>query len=293
MADPQQLLKDFKPSRDFFIGIDSDGCAFDTMEIKHKECFCPAAIKNFRLQAVSKYAREVWDFVNLYSKERGKNRFQAVVSFLDLLRQRKEVKQRKVEIMDLKRLKKWLKEETKLGNPALKKVVQETNDPELKVVLGWSEEVNRRVEEMVSGVPPFPFVRESLARAQSKADVMVVSQTPVEALEREWHEHNIDKFVRIIAGQEHGTKSEHLVFAAKGKYKPENILMIGDAFGDLKAAQDAGALFYPILPGHEEDSWKRFHDEALERFFKGAYKGKYEDGVKKELDKALPEKPGW
>ena len=28
-------------------------------------------VKHHNLQAVSKYAREVWDFVNLYSKTRG------------------------------------------------------------------------------------------------------------------------------------------------------------------------------------------------------------------------------
>ena len=30
---------------DFFIGIDSDGCVFDTMEVKHKECFIPNMIQ--------------------------------------------------------------------------------------------------------------------------------------------------------------------------------------------------------------------------------------------------------
>ena len=71
MSDPSQVLKDLKPAKEFFIGIDSDGCVFDTMEIKHKECFAPMFIKHFDLQAVSKYAREVWEFVNLYSKTRG------------------------------------------------------------------------------------------------------------------------------------------------------------------------------------------------------------------------------
>ena len=59
--DPAQILRDFRPSKDFFIGIDSDGCVFDSMEIKHKECFAPMFIKHFGLQAVSKYAREVWE----------------------------------------------------------------------------------------------------------------------------------------------------------------------------------------------------------------------------------------
>ena len=51
-------LAEMEPEREFFIGIDSDGCAFDTMEIKHKECFCPNIIKHWGLQPVSKYARE-------------------------------------------------------------------------------------------------------------------------------------------------------------------------------------------------------------------------------------------
>ena len=81
MSDPAQALKDFTPSREYFVGIDSDGCIFDSMEIKHKECFTPMFIKYFELQAVSKYAREVWDFVNLYSKTRGANRFPALSRF--------------------------------------------------------------------------------------------------------------------------------------------------------------------------------------------------------------------
>ena len=54
-----QPLVDLKPKYDFFVGIDSDGCAFDTMEIKHKECFCPNIINYWGLQGVSKYANSV------------------------------------------------------------------------------------------------------------------------------------------------------------------------------------------------------------------------------------------
>ncbi len=109
MSDPQ-ILKDLKPTNEFFIGIDSDGCVFDTMELKHKECFTPMFIKHFRLQTASKYAREVWDFVNLYSKSRGVNRFPAVVRALNLLRERKEVIARKVACPTRRR--------SKTGSPA-------------------------------------------------------------------------------------------------------------------------------------------------------------------------------
>jgi hypothetical protein len=69
-----KVLIDFKPQHSFFVGIDSDGCAFDAMEIKHKECFAPSTIKALGLQSVSKYARETAEFVNLYSTTRGLNR---------------------------------------------------------------------------------------------------------------------------------------------------------------------------------------------------------------------------
>ncbi|RKY87268.1 HAD family hydrolase, partial [candidate division KSB1 bacterium] len=75
----QKELVEFQPKHEYFVGVDSDGCAFDTMELKHKECFIPNIIKYWNLQAVSKYAREAAEFVNLYSKWRGVNRFPALV----------------------------------------------------------------------------------------------------------------------------------------------------------------------------------------------------------------------
>jgi hypothetical protein len=54
----QVSLNNFQPRYRFFIGFDSDGCIFDTMEIKQKECFCPNNILYWGLQPVAKYARE-------------------------------------------------------------------------------------------------------------------------------------------------------------------------------------------------------------------------------------------
>ena len=292
MSDPAQDLRDFQPTKDFFIGIDSDGCVFDSMEIKHQECFAPMFIKHFGLQAVSKYAREVWAFVNLYSKTRGCNRFHAVLRALDLLRNRKEVQARGANVPSFPALEEWVKRETKLGNATLDAEVVGGNE-DLAPIKAWSDAVNATVKDIVHGVPPFPLAPETLAKCQTRANCIVISQTPVEALEREWAENDIQNFVEIIAGQEMGTKSNHLKFAAKGKFEPQKILMIGDAPGDQLAATENGALFFPINPSQEEASWERLHNESLDHFFAGTFTGDYQQQLLHEFEERLPEKPAW
>jgi phosphoglycolate phosphatase-like HAD superfamily hydrolase len=293
MSNPAQALIDLKKEKEYLIGIDSDGCAFDTMEIKHKECFIPNIINEWGLQAVSKYAREAAEFVNLYSKWRGINRFPALIDVIDLLADRDEVKKRNFKLPDIGALRKWVETESKLGNPALEEIVRKTNDPVLVRALKWSKAVNESVAKIVRDVPPFPFVRESLGKMIGKADVVVVSATPSEALEREWAEHDIAKYAKVIAGQEMGSKKECLGFAKGMRYTDRHTLMIGDAPGDLKAAQANNALFYPINPGDEDASWQRFYEEAFDKFIAGEYAGAYEESLIAEFDKYLPSTPPW
>lgn len=286
-------LREFRPQHQFFVGVDSDGCAFDTMEVKHKECFIPNLIRCWGLQSVSKFAREAAEFVNLYSKWRGINRFPALLRTFDLLSDRAEVRRRGVSVPDVPNLRHWTATETKLANPALESAARCTGHADLAQALEWSKAVNATIETVVRGVPPFPFVRESLKALQAAADVVVVSATPGEALVREWQEHDIARFAAVIAGQELGTKKQHLAIAAAEKYPPNHILMVGDAPGDLEAAQANRALFYPINPGQEDASWERFLHEALPRFLRGDYAGDYEATRIAEFNGFLPERPHW
>jgi phosphoglycolate phosphatase-like HAD superfamily hydrolase len=280
------------PRHDYLVGIDSDGCVFDSMELKHKECFVPQFINHYELQGVSKYAREAAEFVNLYSKSRGVNRFPGLVEQLDLLRRRPEVRDRGVHVAKPEGLIRWIATETKLGNPALEKAVAATGDPDLKLALKWSLAVNKSIAEMVRGVPPFPNVRACLDKLSEHADMVVCSQTPNAALQAEWNEHGIAPYVQAICGQEVGSKKETLA-AGKGKYAPENTLMIGDAPGDYKAAVANNAFFFPINPGHEEASWTRLLEEGIERFLSGTFAGVYQQRLLEEFDSYLPERPPW
>jgi len=284
-------MLDFTPQSTFLVGIDSDGCAFDTMEVKHKECFIPNTINSYNLQGVSKYAREAAEFVNLYSKSRGINRFPALIETLEWLGKRPEVAARGVKVAVPPSLAQWVKTETKLANPALKAAVEKTGDADLRQALEWSTAVNETIERFVRGVPPFPFVRESLEKLMGQADMLVVSATPNEALTREWEEHDLARYVAAICGQEIGTKKETLALAKK--YPAEHTLMIGDAPGDQAAAAANAALFFPINPGAEEASWRRLFEEGLQRFLAGTFAGSYQQELQAEFDRSLPSRPPW
>jgi phosphoglycolate phosphatase-like HAD superfamily hydrolase len=289
-----EALREHTPKKAFLICIDSDGCAFDTMELKHKECFIPNIIRYWGLQPVSRYARQAAEFVNLYSKWRGINRFPALIKTFDLLEEWDVVRMRHAKVPQAPHLREWVQKETRLSNAVLETYLRENDFPDLRRALEWSRAVNKSVEDIVQGgVPPFPFVRESLEAAVSRADIMVCSQTPTEALVREWTEQGLAQYLFAIAGQELGSKAEHIALASEGRYDNHHILMIGDAPGDLSAARKNKACFFPIVPGQEEQSWRRLFEEGLERFFSGTYHGPYQDALIHAFETSLPELPPW
>ena len=297
--DPAQPLKEFKPEKAFFIGIDSDGCAFDTMGIKQRECFAPWMIGYFGLQPVADAARECKEFADLFSKTRGANRHKTIHRILtELLPGHPKVKHLNWPVPRFEHYFAWVENpESLMSNDGLAAAIDAASDEaakkELQYVLDWSERANWAIQEIVKDIPPFPFVRESLKKAVASADVIVISATPGEALQREWKEHGIAEYVKIIAGQEMGTKTQHLKWSARDNYPSDHVLMMGDAPGDRKAAKANGALFYPINPGKEEASWKRFHDEALDKFLNGQYAGAYEADLIASFEALLPENPPW
>ena len=291
--DYQKLLLNLEPHHEFFIGIDSDGCVFDTMEVKQKKFFIPNALEYFNLYPIENILRETWEFVNLYSIYRGGNRFNSLIKVFELLHNREEIRDYVNLLPNMRSLKQWVGAETKLGNANLRIYFGSNYDADLEKVVKWTEAVNKDISESLRNIHPFHQAKLSLEKISSFADLVIVSQTPLDALEREWEEHDLKKYITAIAGQEHGTKMEHIAFAAGNKYLKDKVLMIGDAKGDLDAAEHNGILFYPILPGKENQSWEQFLNEGFDKFLKGMYAGRYEDELKKAFEEALPVNPPW
>lgn len=286
-------LLNFRPRFTSFVGIDSDGCIFPTMELKQKRCFHSLIISTWKLEPIESALRETAEFVNLHSIFRGQNRFPCLLKTFDLLRTHPDVLRLGFPLPDVDSLRAFCESGLPLGNPVLEKRVQETNDPELRRLLDWSLAVNESVACTVRNIKPFKWVMESLEDIRRNSDAICVSQTPTEALVREWEEHGITGYVTLIAGQELGTKKEHLEMATRGRYAIDRVLMIGDAPGDLNAARGVGAHFFPIDPGHEEASWERFHKDAYPRFLTGRYDHEYETALVDHFRSLLPDTPPW
>lgn len=289
------ILEDMKKEHDFLVCVDSDGCVFDNMELKHKECFCPATVNIWGLQGVSRYARECWDFVNLYSTTRGINRFPGIVRTLELLDGRPEARARGYRCPDLTPLKEWIASTDALSAVAIKKYAEEHPDmPEvLKKAALWSEEVNGNVEHIVHGIVPFPSVKETLCHLRTFADVVVVSAASHDALSREWESCGLIDYVTVVAGQELGNKAECIRKAMGTRYEKNHVLKIGDAPGDYDAAKQNGVLFSPIIPGKEDESWRRILERDADLFRNLEYAGDAMDGNLKDFFSVLLDTPPW
>lgn len=280
--------------KDYLICLDSDGCVFDTMELKHRECFCPALIKDWNLQGIARYARETMEFVNLYSKFRGANPYLELVRTFKLLKVRPEVIKRGVEIPDLTALEEWIAQAQSLTDGDLENYIKshEKNDI-LDRSLAYSLDGEQRIAEMTINISPFPNAREVLQDMRRFADILIVSTAPMAQLSAEWKDKGMDEYIDGIAGQEAGSKAECIGKALALGYDPEKVIMIGDAPGDHLASHVNNVLFYPIIPEKEEDSWKILRERVSRQLQKGEYTYTVQQSYLKDFYERLPEKPSW
>lgn len=284
--DLSMKLKGINKGKDFLLCVDSDGCAVNTMEYKHKHFFGPKMAEVWGLEDIHEEVIETWNFVNLYSKWRGINRFLALAKVFEIIKEKKELTGQKELLPDFSPLLQWVEKSRKLSNEALESAL-EKKDCFLEQVLYWSKQVNEEISKSKEQALAFEWVEESLKKAKDAADIVVISSANTEALDKEWNELGLAAYVKEIAGQEMGTKTICISMAKEGKYKNTHVLMVGDALGDLEAAINNKILFYPIIPGEESKSWKQFYEEAFDKFLQEEYEGGYEEQLINEFKKVL------
>lgn len=274
-------MKNYKKNKEFLICIDSDGCVMDTMNSKHYTCFGPQLIEIFDLHHHNDYILSYWNELNLYSKTRGINRFVGLYTTLEKLHKEKIIKD------DLSDLKMYVEESESLSNDSLIKLLEVKDSAILKKALAWSHAVNSCIVQLPKGNDIFKESTESLIAAHELADVVVVSAANKEALIEEWNRLDVAKYTNMIFGQDYGSKSEIIRDLKLKGYKEENILMIGDALGDLKAARDNDVYFYPIIVNEEKESWIEFRENVLSSFVENKNFKEIEDKYIKRMKTVL------
>ncbi|WP_051258563.1 HAD family hydrolase [Atopococcus tabaci] len=119
------------------------------------------------------------------------------------------------------------------------------------------------------------------------SNVAIVISANSEALYSEWERHGLLEHVDVVYGQETGTKAAAIEQLKTYGFANDEVLMVGDAPGDLKAAQVNDVLYYPILFGNEEKSWIRLSEEGVTRFLNKEYAGEYQEKVITEFEDLL------
>lgn len=264
-------LSEYKKKKDFLICVDSDGCAMDTMDIKHIRCFGPCMVAEWGLEKWKEEILERWNEINLYTMTRGINRYKGLAMALS------EINEKYTVIEDLNALVDWAENSPELSNGALERTLAEKDSLCLKKALAWSKAVNASINQLSDDEKlPFEGVREALAFAHEKADVAIVSSANLDAVLEEWERYGLLPHTDIVLAQDAGSKAFCIGELLKAGYDTEHVLMCGDAPGDLDAAKKNGVFYYPILVRHEKESWEEFQSEAVGRLLDGSYKGVYQ-----------------
>ena len=268
------FLDNFIKKKDFLICIDSDGCAIDTMDIKHIKCFGPCMVTEWNLEEWKDDILERWNEVNLYTLTRGINRFKGLAVALI------EINDKYIQIDGLDEFVRWTEETKELSNESLEAEIEKTNNICLKKALEWSKFVNKSIDLLSDDEKcPFEGVKEAIITAKKVADIAIVSSANEKAVLDEWSQHGLLESVDIVLTQNIGSKAYCINKLIEKGYSRNNVLMVGDALGDLKAAEENEVLYYPIMVRKEKESWFRFTKDILERFANNLYNGKYQEKV--------------
>lgn len=277
-------LESYKKQKEYLICVDSDGCAMDTMDIKHINCFGPCMVDEWGLDEWQDEILSRWNDINLYTITRGINRFKGLALALD------EIDKKYVRIDGIEQLVSWVEISPELSNAAVQREIDAGTDAIFKKALAWSIAVNKSINALPDEQKlPFPLAREALEFAHERADVAIVSSANLEAVLEEWEKYHMLEHTDIVLAQNVGSKAYCIAELLKKGYERGKVLMCGDALGDMEAAQKNGVFYYPILVKKERESWQEFMDVGFEKLLSGEYAGEYQAAKRKQFLKNLGE----
>lgn len=274
----EDIFAGYERKQDYLICIDSDGCAMNTMEVKHRKSLAPCMVYEWDLGEYRDAIMRRWREISLYSMDRGINRFQALAKILV------DVNENYKRVEDLDSLITWVRTASELSNESLRAEAERTGSPILRKALSWSELVNGSLK-MISekNKKPFEGVKEALEEAEKFADIVIVTSASRMEIVEEWEYYDMMKYVRLALTQEVGSKEHCISRLLQYGYQKDHVLMVGDAPVDQRAAKDQEIFFYPIMVWKERESWEEFRSRALPKFREGTFAGDYQKEAEREF----------
>lgn len=253
-------LSEFKKTKKYLLCVDSDGCAMDTMNIKHIRCFGPQFVKAYNITKNTQAVLDRWNEINLYQITRGINRFKGLAQILCELYPKDA---------GYATFKEWAESAKELSEDAVRKKIDEGGGETFRKALLWSQMTNAAIKMLPDNEKnAFNGVYEALKEAGKTFDIAIVSSANFAAVKEEWNRCKLLELTDCITTQQDGSKAYCISELIKKGYDPANVVMVGDAEGDLKAAEENGVSFYPILVNREEESWNKICG-VLDGFIRG------------------------
>ena len=277
-------IADYVKKRDYLVCVDSDGCAMDTMNIKHFRCFGPCMVDEWNLDEWRDEILERWNVINLFSMTRGVNRFKGLAMILS------EINEKYCAIEGVDKLITWAESSPELSNSALEAAIARDEDAvALKKALSWSIAVNTSIKALPEEeIKPFPLAREALEFAHARADVAIVSSANLGAVLEEWEKHGLLPHTDVVMAQNSGSKAACIAKLLGEGYDQAKVVMCGDAPGDLDAARKNGVYFFPILVRKERESWQEFMDCGIDKLLSGEYSEYNEKKINEFIENLKP-----
>lgn len=279
----------FVRKKEFLFCVDSDGCAMDTMDVKHRKCFGPCLIDEWNLKDQEQTVLKRWNEINLYSMTRGINRFKGLARLL------RELQDCGTEMEGLEAFEAWTENAPELSEASLEAEIERNEAVCMRKALSWSRSVNEHITLLEDEEKkPFPGVAEALKEIHKYADIAVVSSANLQAVLEEWDLYSLLEHTDIVLAQDVGSKQYCIEQMLRYGYDRNRVLMAGDAPGDLDAAASNGVFCFPVLAGREAESWNELKGPGLTVLLNGTYGGAYQerkiDEFKENLLKGQEEK---
>ena len=134
-----KALNKFVPKKKYLLCVDSDGCAMDTMNVKHIKCFGPKFVKVFNITKNVQGVLDRWNKINLYQRTRGINRFKGLAKILCELYPKDTA---------CAEFKVWTDTSNELSEAALQQKIKEGAGEIFKKALLWSQATNVAIKAL-------------------------------------------------------------------------------------------------------------------------------------------------